>query len=149
MQQVQRFKFCLCLIYIILIYVTSFMVRWLGKVGKIFNWMSLFYTCDKIVSFQSNVLNFDYIHIYYHIYWIKNKTCFFFRTGLTMFTSAYWHGVYIGYYLCFGSVPFYVPMEDIYDKLYRQPATGKVRCIYFFLSVTSYLKKLHWSDKLK
>ncbi|KAF4521844.1 hypothetical protein B566_EDAN003718 [Ephemera danica] len=51
------------------------------------------------------------------------------RTGLTMLTSAYWHGVCIGYYLCFGSVPFYVPMEDIYDKLYRIPASGLKRKI--------------------
>lgn len=41
-----------------------------------------------------------------------------------MFVSSYWHGVYIGYYLCLGSVPFYLPVEDIYDKLYRQQLTG-------------------------
>jgi len=41
-----------------------------------------------------------------------------------MFVSSYWHGVYIGYYLCLGSVPFYLPVEDIYDKLFRQQLTG-------------------------
>jgi lysophospholipid acyltransferase 7 len=46
-----------------------------------------------------------------------------------MFVSSYWHGVYIGYYLCLGSVPFYLPVEDIYDKLYRQRYTGTKRKI--------------------
>ncbi|CAB3361940.1 Hypothetical predicted protein [Cloeon dipterum] len=51
------------------------------------------------------------------------------RTAFTMFISSYWHGVYIGYYLCLGSVPFYLPVEDIYDKLYRQPYSGTKRKI--------------------
>ncbi|KAG8226558.1 hypothetical protein J437_LFUL000641, partial [Ladona fulva] len=41
-----------------------------------------------------------------------------------MFMSAVWHGVYAGYYLCLCSVPFYLPVEDLYDKLYRKQATG-------------------------
>ncbi|XP_059477527.1 lysophospholipid acyltransferase 7 [Neocloeon triangulifer] len=57
---------------------------------------------------------------------VTNKS---FRTAATMFISSYWHGVYIGYYLCLGSVPFYLPVEDIYDKLYRQPYTGAKRKI--------------------
>lgn len=46
------------------------------------------------------------------------------RTLITMFVSAFWHGVYAGYYLCLCSAPLYLPVEDLYVKLFRKDATG-------------------------
>lgn len=36
--------------------------------------------------------------------------------------SALWHGIYTGYYISLCSVPFYLAVEDIYDKQYRNYA---------------------------
>ncbi|XP_046398340.1 lysophospholipid acyltransferase 7-like [Ischnura elegans] len=64
------------------------------------------------------------------------------RTGVTMFVSSLWHGVYAGYYLCLCSVPFLLPTEDLWDKLYRQEATGWKRtvidCIFHFFRVQAF-----------
>lgn len=49
-----------------------------------------------------------------------------FRTAATMLVSAAWHGVYTGYYICIGCVPFYLPIEDIYVKLFIKNNTGLV-----------------------
>lgn len=46
------------------------------------------------------------------------------RTWVTVFVSAYWHGVYAGYYLCICSVPTYLPVEDLYIKLFYKNAKG-------------------------
>lgn len=53
-----------------------------------------------------------------------------FRVLATLLVSAFWHGVYSGYYLCMLGAPFYLPIETLYDKLIRQKATGTARhCI--------------------
>lgn len=39
-----------------------------------------------------------------------------YRVGVTFMISAIWHGMYAGYYCCLCSVPFYLPIEDIYFK---------------------------------
>jgi lysophospholipid acyltransferase 7 len=52
-----------------------------------------------------------------------------FRTFATLAVSAYWHGVHPGYYFCILGAPFYVPIEDLYNKLYRNDATGLKRKI--------------------
>jgi len=36
--------------------------------------------------------------------------------------SALWHGIYAGYYVSLCSVPFYLVVEDIYDRKYRNYA---------------------------
>ncbi|XP_049853119.1 lysophospholipid acyltransferase 7 isoform X1 [Schistocerca gregaria] len=46
------------------------------------------------------------------------------RTLITMAVSAYWHGVHAGYYLCMCTVPFYLPVEDLYVRLFRKDAKG-------------------------
>lgn len=42
------------------------------------------------------------------------------KEALTMFTSAYWHGVHSGYYLSMLTVPFILAVEDYFDKLVRR-----------------------------
>ncbi|KAK7872885.1 hypothetical protein R5R35_006751 [Gryllus longicercus] len=53
-----------------------------------------------------------------------------FRTFFTMFVSAYWHGVYAGYYLCLCSAPTYLPVEDLYVKLFYKDSTGLAKVIW-------------------
>ncbi|XP_037042093.1 lysophospholipid acyltransferase 7 [Bradysia coprophila] len=53
-----------------------------------------------------------------------------FRTHATLLVSALWHGVYPGYYFCIFGAPFYLPIEDIYNKLIRKSAEGfRLQCI--------------------
>lgn len=53
-----------------------------------------------------------------------------FRTHATLLVSALWHGVYPGYYFCILGAPFYLPIEDIYNKLFRKSAEGfTLQCI--------------------
>lgn len=52
-----------------------------------------------------------------------------FRILATLAVSAYWHGVYSGYYLCMLGPAIYLPIEDIYSKLFRENATGLRRRI--------------------
>lgn len=42
-----------------------------------------------------------------------------YRTLVTFFISAFWHGVYAGYYCTICSVPLYLPIEDIYRRRLR------------------------------
>ena len=43
-----------------------------------------------------------------------------FRAAVVMFTSSIWHGVYSGYYLSLGSVPFVLAVEDLYERILRR-----------------------------
>lgn len=45
-----------------------------------------------------------------------------YRTLVTLLVSAVWHGVYSGYYFCIVGAPFYLPIEDIWDRLLRRDA---------------------------
>uniref|UniRef100_A0A8D8J985 Lysophospholipid acyltransferase 7 n=1 Tax=Culex pipiens TaxID=7175 RepID=A0A8D8J985_CULPI len=47
-----------------------------------------------------------------------------YRTLATLAVSAIWHGVYAGYYFCICAAPFYLPIEDLYVKLFIKNATG-------------------------
>merc|ERR1719394_570120 len=42
------------------------------------------------------------------------------RAVAVMVTSSAWHGVYSGYYLSLGSVPFVLAVEDIYERILRR-----------------------------
>ncbi|XP_018561816.1 lysophospholipid acyltransferase 7 [Anoplophora glabripennis] len=62
-------------------------------------------------------------------YWLATyiyKRCPFkkFRTGVTMFLSALWHGMYTGYYLCIATVPLALVYEDVWVKLLLKDTTG-------------------------
>lgn len=57
-----------------------------------------------------------------------------FRTAITMFVSAVWHGMYAGYYICICAVPFYLVVEDLYVKLFLKENSGKVRTISSMIS---------------
>ena len=37
-----------------------------------------------------------------------------------------WHGVYSGYYLSLGSVPFVLAVEDVYDRVLRRRLPKRV-----------------------
>lgn len=47
-----------------------------------------------------------------------------YRTLVTLLVSAVWHGVYSGYYFCIVGAPFYLPIEDLWDRLLRKEATS-------------------------
>ncbi|XP_055638497.1 lysophospholipid acyltransferase 7 [Toxorhynchites rutilus septentrionalis] len=47
-----------------------------------------------------------------------------YRTLATLAVSAIWHGVHAGYYFCICAAPFYLPIEDLYVKLFIKDATG-------------------------
>uniref|UniRef100_A0A0K8TNZ5 Lysophospholipid acyltransferase 7 n=1 Tax=Tabanus bromius TaxID=304241 RepID=A0A0K8TNZ5_TABBR len=42
-----------------------------------------------------------------------------YRTFATLLVSAFWHGVCTGHYFCIMGAPMYLPIEDIYNKLFR------------------------------
>ncbi|XP_017111466.1 lysophospholipid acyltransferase 7 [Drosophila elegans] len=50
-----------------------------------------------------------------------------YRTGATLLCSAYWHGFRPGHYFCIMGAPFYVALEDMWDKLVRKHETGTRR----------------------
>lgn len=45
------------------------------------------------------------------------------RAFIVMMISSIWHGVYAGYYLSLGSVPFVLAVEDLYEKILRRKLT--------------------------
>ena len=51
------------------------------------------------------------------------------RTMAVMVVSSVWHGVYSGYYLSLGSVPFVLLVEDLYDKIVRRKLGEQVKSI--------------------
>lgn len=59
------------------------------------------------------------------------------RTVVTLLISTVWHGIYSGYYFCMMLAPFYLPIEDLYNKLYRKEAVGlkrKILDVIFWIS---------------
>jgi lysophospholipid acyltransferase 7 len=58
-----------------------------------------------------------------------------YRTAVTMLISSFWHGVYMGYYVCIGTAPLALIVEDVYYKLYLKDGKGK----YFKV-----LEWIHW-----
>ena len=48
------------------------------------------------------------------------------RSLAVMAASSVWHGVYAGYYLSLGSVPFVLVVEDVYDRVLRRRLPKKV-----------------------
>uniref|UniRef100_A0A182RIP9 Lysophospholipid acyltransferase 7 n=1 Tax=Anopheles funestus TaxID=62324 RepID=A0A182RIP9_ANOFN len=61
-----------------------------------------------------------------------------YRTLATLAVSAIWHGVYAGYYFCICGAPFYLPIEDLYVKLFIKDATGQKRTV---LNVLCWISK--------
>lgn len=55
----------------------------------------------------------------------------FLRTLAAFGISALWHGIYIGYYVSLCSVPFYLAVEDIYDRKYRDYADSAGVRLFF------------------
>lgn len=58
-----------------------------------------------------------------------------FRTAITMFVSAVWHGVYMGYYICICSVPIYLVVEDLYVKLFIKNNRGLVSLFWIITAL--------------
>ncbi len=49
---------------------------------------------------------------------------------VTFFVSSLWHGMYAGYYVSLFSVPFYLVVEDIFQKRVVQDQNSKIVSIY-------------------
>ena len=64
------------------------------------------------------------------------------RILATLAVSAYWHGVHPGYYFCILGAPFYLPIEDLFTKLYRENKSGLklqiANCICWVLKFFSF-----------
>jgi len=56
------------------------------------------------------------------------------RVTITMLMSAFWHGIYPGYYLCLLSVPFQLMAEDSMTKAFRREATPQGQVMYDWIS---------------
>lgn len=68
------------------------------------------------------------------------------RTAATLTLSALWHGYAPGYYLCICQITFFLPMEDIYARVYKKYSSGHpvklaLHCLLWFTRITcmSYL----------
>ncbi|XP_008202594.1 lysophospholipid acyltransferase 7 [Nasonia vitripennis] len=68
------------------------------------------------------------------------------RTAATLALSALWHGYAPGYYLCICQITFFLPMEDIYARFYKESAEASLKktalhCLLWFtrISCMSYL----------
>jgi len=59
------------------------------------------------------------------------------RTLATLAASAVWHGIHPGYYFCICGAPFYLPVEDLWNKLARTDATGVTRLALDVIFVVS------------
>ena len=46
------------------------------------------------------------------------------RVGVVLLLSAMWHGFYAGYYFTIFQITFFLPMEDIYAKFYKNSQDG-------------------------
>ncbi|KAK9885176.1 hypothetical protein WA026_010685 [Henosepilachna vigintioctopunctata] len=76
------------------------------------------YGADFCVTYREGMKHWNICVQYWlavNIY--KNCPLRQFRTHITLFVSAIWHGVYTGYYVCIGSVPFVLILEDLWVKL--------------------------------
>ena len=58
-----------------------------------------------------------------------------FRAFVVMMVSSIWHGIYTGYYLSLGSVPFVLAVEDLYEKILRKrlPNTESYDFVAWFM----------------
>lgn len=65
-----------------------------------------------------------------------------YRTAVTMLVSSYWHGVYLGYYCCIGTVPFCLALEDVYYKFWLKDNKGQVNLLNTTCSMTCSCKRL-------
>lgn len=50
-----------------------------------------------------------------------------YRVIATMAVSAYWHGVHAGYYFCILGPIIYLPLEDLYVKLFKSDTASAKR----------------------
>ncbi|XP_026475218.1 lysophospholipid acyltransferase 7 isoform X2 [Ctenocephalides felis] len=62
-----------------------------------------------------------------------------YRTSATLMVSALWHGIYAGYYFCILGAPFYLPIEDLYENLFRKYSSGIARQLW---------NHLFWASKM-
>lgn len=63
------------------------------------------------------------------------------RTAAVFLLSSAWHGYAPGYFLCISQITFFLPMEDIYVKIYKQcpdnsPAKMFLGALLWFLKMT-------------
>lgn len=74
--------------------------------------------------------------IYFHFHIIQSNI-YISSTFATLMVSALWHGIYPGYYFCILGSPFYLPIEDLYHKLFRVNSVGMRRQLLDYLFWTS------------
>lgn len=76
------------------------------------------YGSDFCVSYREGMKHWNMcVQYWLAVYVYKRFPYKKYRTVVTMLTSAVWHGVYTGYYLCIGTVPFVLIIEDIWTKI--------------------------------
>ncbi len=69
------------------------------------------------------------------------------RAFIVMMTSSIWHGVYSGYYLSLGSVPFVLAVEDLYEKVLRRKLSGNLQMIQAY-DFVAWFMRFQWFSYL-
>ena len=64
-----------------------------------------------------------------------------------MVTSSAWHGVYAGYYLSLGSVPFVLAVEDLYEKILRRRLTASTKMTKIY-DLVAWFMRFQWFSYL-
>jgi len=67
------------------------------------------------------------------------------RALIVMMVSSIWHGIYSGYYLSLGSVPFVLAVEDLYEKIVRRKLDEKQKETY---DTVSWFMRFQWFSYL-
>ncbi|KAF5285875.1 hypothetical protein FQA39_LY04336 [Lamprigera yunnana] len=83
------------------------------------------YGSDFCTTFRDGIKNWNIcVQYWFAVNVYKRFPNKKFRTIATMLLSAYWHGVYVGHYICLGLAPFYLLIEDLYVKLLLKDNSG-------------------------
>lgn len=85
-------------------------------------------------------------------YWLA--TCIYkrfpnkkFRTVATMFVSGVWHGVYSGYYISMGMIPFGLIVEDIWAKVLLKDEFFVVNRFFYSKQFTKFQFLIHFQPR--
>jgi len=77
------------------------------------------YGCEFAPTFRSAMRCWNRTVQYWLATYVYHRSPKAWRTTLTMMVSAYWHGIHLGYYLSFMTVPLCLLAEDLMFSIFR------------------------------
>ncbi|CRK90024.1 CLUMA_CG003749, isoform A [Clunio marinus] len=84
---------------------------------------------EKCLTFREAMKHWNRcVQYWLAIYIYKRFPSKKYRIMATMAVSAYWHGVHAGYYFCILGPIIYLPLEDLYTKVFNVDNTSTFRC---------------------